>query len=221
MAAVRDAGSHNGSMSDRLLPLFPLAVVLLPRNFLPLHIFEDRYKLMIGAAIDSGTEFGVVRAGKDGIARVGCTASIERVLQRYDDGRLDILTIGRRRFVIQSLDQEKEYLRAEVDYFDDDEAIDAPGDLRVRAVRVWADLQGEQEEEPDSNDPLLSFQLAQRLDDLEFRQLLLMSRSEADRLRRIIQFAPDYVEQQRHAAHMKEIAPKNGHGPLPVKGKEV
>ena len=115
-------------MSDRFLPLFPLAVVLLPRNLLPLHIFEDRYKEMIGAAIDSGTEFGVVRAAKDGVARVGCTASIERVLQRYDDGRLDILTVGRRRFIIQSLDQEKDYLRAEVDYFDDDEAVDAPGE---------------------------------------------------------------------------------------------
>jgi Lon protease-like protein len=82
-------------MRRELLPLFPLAVVLLPRNTLPLHIFEERYKEMIGLVIETGEEFGVVLAAKEGIARVGCTASIEQVLQRYPDGRLDIITLGR------------------------------------------------------------------------------------------------------------------------------
>jgi Lon protease-like protein len=203
-----------------LLPLFPLAVVLLPRNLLPLHIFEDRYKEMIGSVLETHTEFGVVLAAKDGIARIGCTAAVEQVLQRYEDGRLDILTVGRRRFMIQTLDQEKDYLRAEVEYFDDDDEVDAPGDLRQRAVRVCADLPSEGES-PNAEDPLLSFHLAQRVEDLDFRQQLLMSRSEADRLRRLIQFAPGYADQQRRVAHLKVVAPQNGHGRLPSGAKEA
>jgi Lon protease-like protein len=202
-----------------LLAIFPLAVVLLPRNLLPLHIFEDRYKEMIGAVLEADSEFGVVLAAKDGIARVGCSAAIERVLERYEDGRMDILTAGRRRFEIQSLDQEKSYLRAEVEYFDDEE-IEAPGELRQRAVTACADLPSE-DDLPDLEDPLLSFRLAQRLDDADFRQQLLISRSEPDRLRRIIQFAPGYAGQLRRVAHMKEVAPQNGHGRLPVGSKEV
>jgi Lon protease-like protein len=205
-------------MGPELLPLFPLSVVLLPRHVLPLHIFEDRYKEMIGAVLDTGSEFGVVLAAKEGIARVGCTATVEQVLQRYDDGRLDIMTRGQRRFAIRTLDQEKEYLRASVEYFDDEET-EAPSDLRIEALRVCAELPKGEDVEEDAR-LLLSFQLAQRVEDLDFRQQLLMSRSEADRLRRIIRFAPNYVEQRRRIEHLKEVAPRNGHGQLPT-DKEI
>jgi Lon protease-like protein len=203
-----------------MLPVFPLSVVLLPRNKLPLHIFEDRYKEMISTVLESGTEFGVVLAAKEGIARVGCTASVEEVLQRYEDGRMDILTLGRRRFLIQSLDQDKPYLQAEVEYFDDDEDAEPPSDLKQKAVKACSDLPAA-DDVPSLQDPLLSFELARRVDDLEFRQQLLMSRSEADRLRRLIQFAPGYMEQVRRVEHMKEVAPKNGHGKLPAAAKEM
>jgi Lon protease-like protein len=205
-------------MSPELMPLFPLSVVLLPRHLLPLHIFEDRYKEMIAEAIRSGSEFGVVLAAKEGIARIGCTAIVERVLQQYEDGRMDIVTRGQRRFAIHSLDQEKDYLRAEVEFFDDDDPEASP-DLRIEALRVCADLPKESASE-ESEGPQLSFELAQRVEDLEFRQQLLMSRSEADRLRRIIRFAPTYMEQRRRIDHLKEIAPQNGHGHLPA-GKEI
>jgi hypothetical protein len=175
---------------------------------------------MIGSILESQSEFGVVLAAKDGIARIGCTAAVEQVLQRYEDGRLDILTVGRRRFIIQTLDQEKDYLRAEVEYFDDEE-FDAPGELRQRALRVCEVLPSEEDNSPNSEDPLLSFRLAQRVEDVDFRQQLLMNRSEPDRLRRIIQFAPGYADQQKRVAHMKEIAPQNGHGRLPGGGKEM
>jgi Lon protease-like protein len=108
-------------MHDDLLPLFPLAVVLLPHNQLPLHIFEDRYKQMIADVMASGSEFGVVLAAGQGLMSNGCTATVEELLKEYPDGPMDILTLGRRRFAIEVVNVEMDYLRAKVNYFDDDE----------------------------------------------------------------------------------------------------
>src|ERR1700693_6448364 len=103
------------------LPLFPLQVVLLPDAEPPLHIFEDRYKEMIAEVLRDKIEFGVVLANEQGIVGTGCTAVIERVLREYPDGRLDILTVGRRRFEIVSLNEERSFLRGSVEYFDDED----------------------------------------------------------------------------------------------------
>ena len=81
-------------MAMELIPLFPLSVVLLPSMPLPLHIFEDRYKEMMSEDYPAKGEFGVVFAKDDGIVNIGCTATVERVMRRYDDGRLDLLAIG-------------------------------------------------------------------------------------------------------------------------------
>jgi Lon protease-like protein len=97
------------------LPLFPLQVVLLPDAELPLHIFEDRYKEMIAEVLRDKIEFGVVLANERGIVNTGCTATVERVLREYPDGRLDILTLGRRRFEIERVNEERSFLRGEVD----------------------------------------------------------------------------------------------------------
>src|SRR4051812_40589227 len=107
-------------MLEGLLPLFPLPLVLLPQNPLPLHIFEERYREMIGEVIDKESEFGVVLAAEGGIVNVGCTATIERVVERFPDGRLDIITIGRRRFEVSSINEDRAFLRGEVVFFDDD-----------------------------------------------------------------------------------------------------
>src|SRR5208283_36795 len=100
---------------SRLLPLFPLQLVVFPGNLVPLHIFEERYREMVGEAETSGTEFGIVRTiahGEDnGIANTGCTVTVESVVKRYPDGRFDVVTRGRRRFQIVSLDDDKAYLR--------------------------------------------------------------------------------------------------------------
>src|ERR1700740_1133249 len=89
--------SHNSTMQQGLLPLFPLQVVLLPGAELPLHIFEDRYKEMIGEVIRDRLEFGVVLASEKGIVNTGCSATVDKVLRQYPDGRMDILSRGRRR----------------------------------------------------------------------------------------------------------------------------
>jgi len=204
-------------MQQGLLPLFPLQVVLLPGAELPLHIFEDRYKEMIGDVIRDRKEFGVVLANEKGIVNTGCTATVEKVLKQYQDGRMDIVTQGRRRFEIVMLNDERSYLRGSVEFFDDDDFEPAPPDLQRRAIEGYHALQEFSSEEslpePAIEAPQLSFRLAQPVPDLTFRQLLLATRSEAERLRKIAEFLPGYVTRQRRIQHLKEVAPRNGHGP--------
>ena len=102
------------------IPLFPLGLVLLPHLPLPLHIFEERYKLMITECQDESKAFGVVYFNGAEVQSVGCTAVILKVLKRYGDGRLDILTRGERRFVIIEMFDDKPYLEAMVRFFDDE-----------------------------------------------------------------------------------------------------
>jgi len=104
---------------SRLL-LFPLHLVLFPNAPLPLHIFEERYRKLINRCLEEGRPFGVVYHRGESIKDVGCSAVIDRVIKRYDDGRMDILATGRERFVIEKLDDTGLYLEAEVRYLDED-----------------------------------------------------------------------------------------------------
>jgi len=106
-------------LSETVIPLFPLGLVLLPQMPLPLHIFEERYKLMIGECIEGNTAFGIVFFNGSDIQTIGCTATILKVLKRYSDGRLDILTQGGNRFVIKDMYDRKPYLEGRVTFFDD------------------------------------------------------------------------------------------------------
>ncbi len=203
-------------MQTGLLPLFPLQVVLLPGAPLPLHIFEDRYKEMIGEVLEARTEFGVVLAQDKGIANSGCTATVEKVLHRYPDGRLDILTVGRRRFEIVVLNNEKSYLRGSVMFFDDEESEAAPPELVAQVTEYISQLRRlEGETEPlaaDPSDPRLSFVLAQSIPELMFRQILLALRSEQERIRHMADFLPRYIARRRRVVHIRDLAPRNGHG---------
>src|SRR5258707_13826771 len=92
-----------GFMGPERIPLFPLNVVLLPGAILPLHIFEPRYRQMVRHCLDEKREFGVLLALPKGIVRVGCTARVTEVVKRYNDGRMDIVTVGRFPFRITQL----------------------------------------------------------------------------------------------------------------------
>ena len=90
-------------MSDRVVsdfPLFPLGIVALPHELVPLHIFEQRYRTMVSECLERGTEFGIVWAADDGLRPVGCAVEITEVLERMEDGRMNILTRGTRPFRI-------------------------------------------------------------------------------------------------------------------------
>ena len=203
-------------MAMEIIPLFPLSVVLLPSMPLPLHIFEERYKEMMGEIIPAKGEFGVVFAKDDGIVNIGCTATIERVMRRYDDGRLDLLAIGQRRFQIESLDQEKSFLRAEVQFFNDEDATEVPADLRRRATAAYRELATAESESADESEPTwentrISFQLARYIDDFDKRQTVLSLRSEIERLEFLIRVIPEYVAKRERTALAKRVAPLNGH----------
>jgi len=206
-------------MQEELLPLFPLQVVLFPRTELPLHIFEERYKQMVSEVLRGKTEFGVVQAGEKGIVNTGCTATIEKVVKEYPDGRMDLVTIGRRRFEIIMLNDEKPYLRGAVEFFDDEASDPIAPEVRKRVMEAYNDLRALEQAEPfqDSEmaDPQLSFQLAQVVPDLDFRQILLATRSEAERMRRLAEFFPAYSSRRRQVLHARAVAPTNGHAKWP------
>lgn len=107
--------------ADVTIPIFPLNIVLFPELPLPLHIFEQRYKIMIKECLEEKKEFGIVYTKENHIQKVGCTAKILRVLKQYDDGRMDILTQGVQRFKINELSEEKDYLQSAVILFEDEE----------------------------------------------------------------------------------------------------
>jgi len=202
-------------MATDLLPLFPLSLVLVPSMPLPLHIFEDRYKEMMAEAISGHSEFGVVLAKEQGIANIGCTATVEQVLRRYPDGQLDVATMGRRRFQILSLDDERSYLRASVEFFNDDDAEAAPVRLRGQAVAAYNKLREALQEqtsiEPRLDDPQLSFQLAQFVEDLDHRQTMLGMKSETERLQFFVRSLPDYLTKRERVLLARRVGPQNGH----------
>jgi len=207
-------------MPSRLLPLFPLQVVVFPRTPLPLHIFEERYKEMVGGAIRDNSEFGIVLAKDGGIVNAGCTVTVEKLVQMYPDGRMDVLTRGQRRFEILSLNEEKEYLQAEVNYFDDEDSGDPAPELRDQALSQYQTLirlpGSNPRPEPDLSDRQLSFQLAHHLPDLDFLSSLLRHRSETERLKQLNHYLAQYIPRQRTVERMKELAPTNGHGATPA-----
>ncbi len=103
------------------LPLFPLGLVLYPEERLPLHIFEPRYKEMTEGCLSSDSPFGIVFFDEGKMARVGCTARITHVLERYEDGRMDLLVGGETRFEVIDVFDDEPYLTADVHLIDEPE----------------------------------------------------------------------------------------------------
>jgi Lon protease-like protein len=214
----RAASREAYNLGVNLLPLFPLDLVLLPGETLPLHIFEPRYKEMIGECLELKKPFGIVRAQGETLAEVGCTADIVNVARRYDDGRLDIVTEGRQRFQVGALDQERAFLRAEVAYVEDESSAPAAAaDLR-RMLELHAQLLEEAGAEPPpppeelEDDPLLSFRVAASLPfDPDFKQTLLGTRSEAQRVRAVTEYFEAILPKLRRTLHVRRKAGGNGH----------
>lgn len=201
-------------MASPLLPLFPLDVVLFPDTPLPLHVFEPRYKEMIGECLQQKLAFGVVRAKESSLAEIGCTAEIVAVTKKYDDGRLDIVTEGRRRFQIRNVNHERSFLQGEVDFFEDEPGPSKSDDVQ-RAVKLHAQilqLLAAEGGPPDPEDPQLSFHLAGTLPlDLDFKQTLLGLRSESERVVGLIEYYEAILPNLRRAVKAREKAGGNGH----------
>ncbi len=197
-----------------LIPLFPLDVVLFPGTPLPLHIFEPRYKEMIGECLAQNRLFGVIRAMEQSLAEVGCTAEIVTVVKEYSDGRLDLVTEGRRRFELLGVNQERSFLQAEVVMIDDEPGTPSKENTD-RAVQLHAELlaiAGAQQDLSAADPSSLSFYLAGSLPlDLDFKQKLLSLRSEAERLSLLITYLEKLIPNLHRAARAREKAGGNGH----------
>jgi len=197
-----------------LIPLFPLDVVLFPGTPLPLHIFEPRYKEMIAECLAQNRTFGVVRAIEQGLAEVGCTAEIVTVVKEYPDGRLDLVTEGRKRFELLAVNEERSFLRAEV-LMIDDELGTPPQEDTARAIQLHSELlalAGAQQDLAAVDPSLLSFHLAGSLPlDLDFKQKLLSLRAESERLTLLINYLDTLIPNLHRAARAREKAGGNGH----------
>ena len=197
-----------------LLPLFPLEVVLLPGTPLPLHIFEPRYKEMMGECILGNAPFGVIRALEEGIAEIGCTAEILTVTKEYPDGRLDLIAEGRKRFEVLEVNRERSFLQAEV-LLVPDEPGNAAHEERARAVQLHLEilsLAGAVQDLSAADQNQLSFYLAGSLPlDLDFKQKLLGMRSEGQRLQEVAAYLENILPKLRRASHAREKAGGNGH----------
>jgi uncharacterized protein len=199
-----------------LLPLFPLDLVLFPGASLPLHIFEPRYREMIAECLEHSEPFGVVRAKDGGLADIGCTAAILEVTKKYDDGRMDISTQGRRRFEVMEVNQDRAFLRAEVFYLEDES--DRPnGDQIKQALTLHGEIMKLAGSHPESAEEIdqsqLSFHLTAQLPlDLDFKQNLLSMASEAERLTAVISAFEALLPAIRRTLHLRSKAGGNGHG---------
>ena len=197
-----------------LLPLFPLDLVLLPGTPLPLHIFEPRYKEMIGECLEQKKAFGILRVLNEGLADIGCTAEVVAVTKTYDDGRMDIVTQGRQRFELLSVNQERAFLQGEILYLPDEPQAPT-ADETARAIDLHKQiltLANAQQDLPDSDDSPLSYHLAGSLPlDLDFKQKMLALRSEAERMRTIIAYFENVLPSLRRAVQVRQKAGGNGH----------
>jgi len=189
--------------------------VLLPSAPLPLHVFEPRYKEMIEECLVENKRFGVVRAKDEGLADIGCTAEIVNVTKKYPDGRMDIVTAGRRRFEVMELNHERSFLRAEVLYLDDEPGAATQKQIED-AVKLHAELMGlagaTLEGETEIENSNLSYHLAGTLPlDLDFKQTLLTMKSESERMPAIVSYFEAILPAVRRTARARRIAGGNGH----------
>src|SRR3954471_927108 len=198
---------------ERDFPLFPLQLVALPTEYVPLHIFEERYKTMIGECLDRDEEFGIVWLADEELKSIGCACEVSRVLERLEDGRLNILAQGTRPFRLVERQEDLPYPAGTVEFLDDkDERLDT--DVAERAHASYAALvEQATDKTPDADelDALDAYAMAATVDfGLDAKQGLLELRSENARLRlvdRLFRAASKRLELMERA---QERARSNG-----------
>jgi Lon protease-like protein len=194
-------------------PLFPLGLVLLPGEQVPLHIFEERYKQMIGECLDAEREFGILWLADDALKDVGCAARITRVLERFDDGRMNIVVQGTTPFRLNRRIGELAYPAGDVELLDDDPATNE--DALERARKSYADLVEQVTDtrpEPEALAELDAYGMAATLEiAASAKQALLELRSEPARLEQLEALFDEALKRIRTATRVAEQASGNGH----------
>jgi Lon protease-like protein len=197
------------------LPIFELPVVILPGELLPLHIFEDRYKRMIGHCLESEEPFGIVFRDDEGTAhRIGCTARVTEVLERFDDGRLNIVVTGEQPFRVLERFEEADYPAGEVEPIDREDDVPEDPEAADMARQAFAELvkrvSGEEPEDLqlDEED---AYGIASRVElPVETKQALLEQRSEPMRMRMLGNALRALVAAVARSGEIAERAKMNG-----------
>jgi Lon protease-like protein len=183
-SAMVRLGAYPVAMEE--IGLFPLGIVLLPTEHAPLHVFEPRYKELIGECLDHDREFGLLYADEDGVREIGTRASVVEVLERFDDGRLNVVVVGGGRFRVESLTRGRSFLTAAVGAMTDAPGGAASAESAAQAAgsfRALAAVAGAETEEIDESSPELSFELAAQVElPPDAKQQLLELESEQERL---------------------------------------
>jgi ATP-dependent Lon protease len=196
--------------------LFPLPLVLLPGEQIPLHIFEPRYRELIGECLDDERAFGLVFADEDGLREVGTRATVVEVMQRYDDGRLDVVVEGGERFRLLRLTDGRSFQTGDVEPVEDVPSVAEPG-LVARATSLYERLlaiTGTELPAPDPHDPMLSFALAGRFElASELKLELLGETTETVRLERVCEILETAQAELERRQVLAERAKTNGHAP--------
>lgn len=204
-------------MRPERISLFPLNVVLFPGEQLPLHIFEPRYRRMVRNCLEEKSPFGMLLALPKGVVRVGCTAEIVEVVKHYEDGRMDILTVGREPFRILEVFTDDPLLQGQIDYLEvHDLPLEAPARQRlIEAYEIchailFSNL-------PRSFDEVAPEQLAYAVAaalplDLMWKQQILELRSETERQERLLGYLRDWAPHLQKAEALRQRAGGNGQG---------
>jgi Lon protease-like protein len=203
-------------MPDRLaadFPLFPLGLVALPGELIPLHIFEERYKTMMNECLRDETEFGIVWMSDDGLRETGCACAIERVLERLDDGRMNLLARGTRPFRVVERQSHLPYPAGIVEFLTDhDERRDEP--LAADTRSVYAELvkrATDRDPDPEELAAMGAYAMAGTVDfGLDAKQGLLDLRSENARLRLVARLFRAALKRLDLIDHAQERARSNG-----------
>lgn len=215
----------------RHLPIFPLPLVLLPNEILPLHIFEPRYRKMLTDVQEDDKLFGVsyfdlseIAAEQPEPGTVGCAAEIREV-HEMPDGRSNILTTGLLRYrILEYIDTGEPYLVADVEFFSDepesDETLDALNDevfaLFDRVAKAAFDLgggRGVSPEIPRTGPEQMSFLITAALNpDNDLKYSLVSTTSTSERLKKLREILLQAVKKMEGDAEIKKIARTNGHG---------
>tara|TARA_B100001013_G_C24538283_1_gene413566 strand:+ start:136 stop:759 length:624 start_codon:yes stop_codon:yes gene_type:complete len=194
------------------IPLFPLNVVLFPGMSLPLHIFEERYKELIGECLRTKSSFGVLYSHGKTTERIGCTAKVLKIIKKYDDGKIDLFTLGDQRFKIVHFDTEASYLRGWSNPYSDNDSVSPPDKDEVNHLlelyREISYLLNKKKSEVilgSSNSESLSFHIASDpYLPKKIKQQVLESRSEKHR----VEILTSYFIKRLPFLHQMEVGAK-------------
>ena len=187
--------------------------MLLPTERIALHIFEPRYRELIGECIDLGREFGLVLQLEDGVAETGTRAAVSKVLQVLDDGRLNIVVEGRERFRVLRITDGRSFITAEVEAVADEPDDPSPETIEQALVlfRRLIEATESAAEEPDPGSDQLSFDLAARVDfEIDVKQELLELLSPRERVERAIELLREALESVEAENELRRRASGNG-----------